>query len=323
MLVQSQRTKMMLDLCKVVERTGKRVLDMKPGAIHDTASEHGHQFSTVDDEANSALRRSISTTMSGFAGDIIEEADGRRAVSKKLKYPILVCDAVEGSTNTKRALAAEIPGRPIFGGTSVMVLEEEGLFSIVACAVYDFTSRSVYSAVRTEPGSFLAFLNRELIPQAKVQEARGDSQWYVVVPGYSHGNIQARCEVEEAIRRAGGWPTGGCRSSLQDLLNIVCNQVDGYVDLRALFSGGTKSSDEVLHPWDVGGILPVLDGLGFTITDEKGEGWQKRQFGEPLTLIAARPSLAQRVLEAVQGLSFVNPADEPAATVPMPPPQIG
>ncbi|MFH1354297.1 MAG: hypothetical protein ABIH36_03325 [bacterium] len=322
-LVQSQRTKTMLDLCRVARKTGDHVLSMGADDIHDTENVHGHQYSTADDVAASALRRVISEVMPDFTSDVVEEADGRRATGRELKYPIMVCDALEGSTNTKRALASKNRGRPIFGGTSAMVLERAELSSIVACAVYDFASKSVYSAVRTEPGSFLAFLNRELIPQAEVQEARGDSQWYAVVPGYSHGNVKARCEVEEAIQAAGGRTTGGCRSSLQDLLDMVSNQVDAYVDLRALFSGGTEGSDEVLHPWDVGGALPVLDGLGFTITDENGVGWQKRCFGEPLTLIAARPSLAKKVLEAVQTLSFLNLADRGSVTLPMPPPQIG
>jgi len=321
--VQSQRTEMMLDLCEVVKRTGSYVLGMPASTIIDTEEVGGHQFSTVDTRAGSALLECISAVMSGFVGDIVEEAEALRAASRGLNFPILVGDAVEGSTNTKRGLTAAI-SRPILGGTSVMVLENRELSSIVACAVYDFASRQVYSAVRAEPGSFLPFLDGKLIPQQEVRETRGDSQKYVVVPGYSHGNIKARCQVEEAIQAIGAWPTGGCRSSLQDLLNMLCNQIDGYVDLRALFPGGTHGRDEVLHPWDVGGILPVLDGLGFTITDENGVGWQKHCFGDPLTLIAARPSLAQRVLEAVRELPFVNlAADEAAKTFPMPTRRIG
>lgn len=102
LLVQSQRTKIMLDLCQVVRQTGECVLKMEARAIHDTTSEHGHQFSTADDVASSALREAIDVVMPYFTGDIVEEAEGRRATNKKLTFPVMVCDALEGSTNTKR-----------------------------------------------------------------------------------------------------------------------------------------------------------------------------------------------------------------------------
>jgi len=102
---------------------------------------------------------------------------------------------------------------------------------------------------------------------------------------------------------------GGTRSSAQDLLDIMCNSVDAYVDLRALFSSGAESRDEVLHIWDVGGVLPVLDGLGFLIADARQLGscrtWQSCNCWDPMALVVARPSAGHEIVEIVRSLPFV------------------
>ncbi len=135
---------------------------------------------------------------------------------------------------------------------------------------------------------------------------RGDTQVYAIVPGYSHSNVEARAQTERALLETGIRTTGGSRSSAQDMIDIICNQAEAYVDLRALFSGSSDTRDAVLHPWDVGGLLPVLDGLGFMITDAYGQSWQGCQFSDSLALVVTRPPLGERILNAISHLPFVS-----------------
>lgn len=325
LLSQPERLQCMLNLAEVVRQTGEFVLQLDRNSIFDTVQVRRHQFSTVDSEAGRKMRAAIAETMDSLLGTVLEESEitAQLIESGHLAYPLLVGDAVEGSTNAKRGLAAYIR-RPILSGTSAMVLEDPRLASVIASAFFDFASRSVFSSVRTEAGSFLAFLDNRIIPPSETLTTRGDSQIYAAVPGYSHGNVEARAAIERALLDGGIYTTGGTRSSAQDLLDMIGNQIDAYVDLRALFPGLTDSRDEVLHPWDVGGLLPVLDGLGFMITDVTGRNWQDFRFGDQLAIIVTRPALGQRILETIRQLPFVapQPADQPIISFSRPPAQL-
>lgn len=304
----------MLALCRIVRATGEGVLGLPPDQIYDTVVVDQHRFSSVDSIAGTQLRQHVASMLPHFPGTLMEECDIARLLNdaSAIKYPVLICDAVEGSTNTRRGLASRI-GRPIFGGTSIMVLENNLMASVIASAFYDFASRRVFSSVRGEPGSFFPFVDGGLISWEEVIEARGDSQPYAVVAGYSHNNILCRTHVEGSLLKHGIRATGGTRSSAQDLLDIVCNQVDAYVDLRALFPGSTDSQDEVLHIWDVGGLLPVLDGLGFVIVDHANRSWQDYKLGERFPLVVSRPSIAGAIRAAISELPFIA---EPAGEAP-------
>jgi len=307
----------MLQLCEAVQVTGEHVLQMRGDAIFDTVEQSSHQFSTVDGEGSNRLRSALTDIAEGIGGSIIEESDATRSLRENpnLAFPLFIADAVEGTTNAKRGLAAHFR-RPIHAGTSVMVLENSRLSSVVASAFFDFASGHVFSSVRAEPGTFLPFANGALIDRHTVLKSRGDSQLYAAVPGYSHRNIQERGLTEEVLAKAMFRTTGGSRSSAQDLIDVLCNQIDAYVDLRARFTGrSSDSQDEVLHSWDVGGILPVLDGAGFLISDETGNDWQLREFDEPLALIVARPNIRASILQAISSLPFLGMSDDESQTI--------
>lgn len=307
LLSQVERTQYMLQLSTAVRETGEHVLSMDREKIFDTVEVARHQFSTVDAEANSKLRIVLEREFQTFPGTVLEESDVPRArlEPRQLKYPILLCDAVEGSTNAKRGLAAYLR-RPILAGTLAMIVESEELCMIAASAFYDFVSQKVFSSVRAEMGCFLAFVDNQIIAQAHVVETKGDSHMYAIVPGYSHANVGARTEIEQKLLSANIESAGGSRSSAQDLVNLLCNQADAYVDLRTLFPGSTESRDEVLHTWDVGGLLPILDSVGFRITDITGQSWQRLHIWDRLAIVVARPTLQTRILDALSALTFVT-----------------
>ena len=326
LLSQTERTQYMLDLMRVVKETGDHVLNIDREKVFDTVEVARHQFSTVDAEANSRLRAILEMRMKMFPGTVLEESDIPRARLEpdRLKYPLLICDAVEGSTNAKRGLAAYMR-RPILAGTLAMVVEGEELSMIAASAFYDFSSRKVLSSVRTEAGCFLSFIDGQIIDQSFVLETKGDSHVYAIVPGYSHANVGARAAIESMLLTVGIESAGGSRSSAQDLVSIFCNQADAYVDLRALFPGSTEIRDEVLHTWDVGGLLPVLDSVGFRITDITGQSWQRLRIWDRMAIIVSRPTLQSRIVDVLKGLSFVSSlfAPETNNVINFPTPNIG
>lgn len=309
-LLPAERKRLMLQLIEVVRGTGKYVLRLKPDRIHDTVQESGHQFSTVDDEAAGVMLRLIAAEMRDFSGGVVEESKipGGIIDVAKLQFPCVVCDAVEGSTNAKRGLSATVR-RPIFAGTSAVILERPSLDSVVASAFYDFASGLILSSVRTEYGCFESFVDGKVLADENVLNMRGDSQDYVVVPEYSHDNLAAREEVVRALSEQGFHTIGGTRSSAQDLVNMLSNQVDAYVDLRAMFPAPKGHRDEVLHFWDVGALLPVLEGFGFTICDARRQGWMTHKCGERMVLVVARETLWDRVWSAVERVSFVSTSD--------------
>jgi fructose-1,6-bisphosphatase/inositol monophosphatase family enzyme len=298
-------------LVRIVRQTGEAVLQLGPHAVFDTVAVGHHYFSTVDSEASRLLRAAVAAIMKDMPITIVEEAEITQRTSsepREFNYPLLVGDAVEGSTNGKRGLTAMIQ-RPIRAGTSTMILENEQLSSIVASAFFDFASKQVFSAVRGERGSFIPFINEKVMSATDVVTTCGDSQFYAAVPGYSHSNIEARAQVERVLHNAHIYTTGGSRSSAQDLLDIAGNQIDAYVDLRACFPGTTDRCDAVLHPWDVGGLLPFLDGLGLLVVDPFNRSWQEYSFSDRLALIVARPDIGSSILEAIHRLPFVT--DQP------------
>ena len=152
----ADRAQLMDDLIQVVRLTGEHVLSMPEENIRDTIEDMGHPFSTVDDQASNKMRWCIEQCPNLCHYMILEESKIPRGVidTQEVQFPVIVCDGVEGSTNAKRGGAAHIK-RPIFAGTSAVILESSLLSSVVASAFYDFASGKVFSSVRGEPGMFL------------------------------------------------------------------------------------------------------------------------------------------------------------------------
>ena len=320
LMKQNLRLIHMFGMCEVVRKTGKVVLGMTRDQMHDTVEVDKHVFSNADAVAGSHLRSLVATCMSRFSGHLMEECDIARALRdrEELYYPLLICDAAEGSTNTKRGLAS-IVRRPILAGTSMVLIENKRMSTVAASAFYDFASDSVYSSVRGEAGSFMSFIDGKVQePGGRLVERYGDSQQYATVAGYSNNNIGCVADIIRVLQQSGIRWSGGTRSSAQDLLEILGNQVDCYVDLRALFPGNTDSRDETLHFWDVGGLLPFLDGLGYEICDHKGRPWQEFFLDEKLALIVCRPSMGKnKIVDAISQLRFVQEPDPTATVLPM------
>lgn len=321
LMKQEARVQLMFELAAAVKQTGLHILEVPGNQIFNTVVRAQHQFSSIDSGGSNMLRMALNPLADALAGRIVEEADSHILRNEQeLHYPLFIADAVEGSVNAKRGLKSPIR-RPIHAGTSVMVLENRDLSSIVASAFYDFASGKTFSSVRGQMGSFLSFVDGHLMNPDHSLSSENDNQHYIVVPGYSNSNLDARTNVERVLMEVGFSTTGGSRSSAQDLIDIATHQVDGYVDLRALYSDGSENRDEVLHTWDVGGVLPMLSGLGLRIVVIDGhetKDWQGHAFVKPLALVVARQDLMDRILERLRALPFLQQRGEREATVKFP-----
>ncbi len=317
-LSQKERTELMLKLCEVVRRTGQFVIGMNPSDVHYTQEEAGHQYSTADSQAAIMFRSYLADVVGTFPGSVIEEFElGRTSSDKVPIFPLCVFDAIEGSMSATRGLAARIK-RPLCAGVSALVLEQARLYSIAASAFYDFMTGSVFSSIRVEAGSFLAFQDGQLIRAETFWHSAQNSTFrpMAVAPCYSHDNVEEQAHIKRALLSAGFRVTEGCESSAQDLLNILSNRAEAYVDLRALFPGGKEQRDEVLKPCDVGGLLPVMDAVGYKITDAFGKNWQNHIIWDPLSLVLSTPALHLNILKTlVQQLPYLSGDVDDQSTV--------
>lgn len=307
---QPARLNYMSALCLAVAAAGKRLAEMEPSRITDTVQCSGHQFSTLDEQGKLILRQEIERYLGSICEAFMEESDIQLGVSEASGYPLVIGDAVEGSTNAKRSLSSVLGQklrRPILAGTSAMLLEGPKMSTTIATAFYDWASGDVISSVRAEVGFFIAFINNEVVFPKDAAVPPRDSQEYAIVPGYSHTNVRNRGEALEKLLAAGIRTDGETRSSAQDLLQVLIGQADAYVDVRELFTRTKEDRDQVLRAWDVGALLPVLDALGFITTNQHGQSWQEKSFGDSLTLIVARsPELWKKIRTAIDNLSWVR-----------------
>lgn len=326
-LLPSRRVEYMNRLGQIAQQVGERVLTMKRQEIANTIQVSGHWYSTVDDAARMTLRELTTRLLPGVS--LLEESDIPRGGlhHHDTQYPLLVGDAVEGSANATCGLASPFvlyARRPILAGTALMLLEREILDSIVATAFYDWSSQVLYSTVRAEHGAFFPFINQRIVLREETMEFVRLAQTFAIVPGYSHTNVHDRALVEEALLKIGIRTMGGSRSSAQDLLDLVWGRAVAYVDLRQLFRDSTQDRDEVLRAWDVGALLPFLDGLGFRITVEHGKkSWQECHFGESLALIiTCDGQIWRKVKDAICQLPFFDVGISEIVSVKIPPPPI-
>ncbi len=121
-----------------------------------------------------------------------------------------------------------------------------------------------------------------------------------MVVGYSNKERMKKALIEENILKFAN-EVGidvkiydGSRSSSVDVLNIIKNQFDAYVDPRALF----EDSGAMLYPYDIAGCLPIALGCGLEVFDNYGNPISSRG-NIPLTLVVARKGMKEIIVKAI------------------------
>jgi len=300
-----KKRRFLFALEKIARETGQKVLCCKKMEISDTHEYKGHESSTVDAYAREKMQSAIDTYLPDFEGIIRFELRpfSRSFLEKKdQKQPmVLIIDEIDGTTNTKRCLAANLDYRPV-AGVSIALSLSELLKDLVVGVFYTLDSGETFSSFRMEK-EFLSFRNNVLMDPSEIAQRRGDSKKRILVVGYSNSHRKKKGEVEQALFDDKFTVYDGCRASSMDIINIIRNAYDAYIDLRTYWSTRNEKGEEkeaMLQVYDVAGVIPVVEGCGLVATDALGEPWERYGLDDSIPLVIARPDIHSDILRVIK-----------------------
>jgi fructose-1,6-bisphosphatase/inositol monophosphatase family enzyme len=315
----SELSKIRMKYLHILENVAKNVakkIDDYGGKVYDTLHKRGHEESILDIKAYEWMTGSLEEEMrilkdsEKFKGQFLYELREVQDVEKKkgdnLVKGVMIIDEIDGTTNTKRAKASLFKYGPR-ACVSVSLGDSTDLGSILVGVVHDLHNNNTFSGVRfleNIPKSFIAFCDGMRLNPYDFFEKKGDECNRIMVVGYSNTERIKKAKIEEAIIGIDGKKKeyrvyDGSRSSANDILNIIKNQYDAYVDPRALW----QDSGAMLEPYDVAGIIPIAYGCGLEVCDIFGEPIEDYVQGKPLTLIIARNNeLKNKIVNSLKPL---------------------
>jgi len=303
-----QKRTFLYALERVAREVGQHVLSLRKLDICDTHDYKGHESSTIDSCARDFMQTCLERHLPEFEGKVRFEL---RPITKSLMEKeehvdlVLIIDEIEGTTNTKRCLASAFDEYRPQAVISLALSLSDSLKDVVASVVYTLDLGETFSALRVEGDKFLAFLNQKLIDPELVIHTRGDSRRRVLVIGYSNSHRLKKGELEQTIYDQGFRVYEGCRASGMDMVNLIRNQTDAYIDLRRFWStkgSSGKEKEAMLEVYDCAGVLPIAEGCGLVVTDAEGNSWHDYQLNDAIPLVVARPDIHPKILETIQPL---------------------
>lgn len=293
----------MFVLDDVTRDVGRKILDYN-GHIEDTRHVRGHEESNIDILAYEWIQGAL------------EKNFGRLPESKRFRGKyffelhelqdfgddsglIIRADEIDGTTNTKRCKASEFSYTPN-ATVSIAICNGPGLDCVEVGSVYDMKNGCVFSGMKVD-SNYVAFCDRRILDPMDFTEKKGDSSTRIMVVGYSNKERKKKAEIEQAILESD--KTGkdfriydGSRSTSFDIISIIKNQYDAYIDPRAMWPG----SGAMLYTYDVAGVLPVAMGCGLEVSDIHGNHLGKyEKKDDALTLIVARKGLSEKIGRAI------------------------
>jgi len=299
----------MFALENVVKEVAEGILEYK-GPVSDIKHIKGHEESSIDLLAYKLMMGSLEKHLGSFPdekrfrGKYLFELHELQDIEKikkdkSGKKGVLRIDEIDGTTNTKRSKASIFHYDPI-ASVSIAMCEDESMGSIIIGTVYDMHNRNIFSGIRVND-EYMAYCDRHLLDPKNFEKKMGDTSTRIMVIGYSNRERLKKAQIEEAILNAD--PTGkdfriydGCRSTTNDILNILRNQYDAYIDPRALWPG----SGAMLYPYDIAGVIPIALGCGLEISDIYGNSIEKYNGNDPLSIIVARKGLKDVLVEILK-----------------------
>lgn len=305
-LTVAQKRVFLSALEEIVRDVGGHILTQRKGEISDIYDYKGHESSTIDAFAREKMQSALDRHLPDFEGIIRFEL---RSYSKSLietekHNPLaLIIDEIDGTTNTKRCLAAHLEYRPL-ALISVALSLSESLKDLAAGAVYTLDQGEIFSAFRAED-EFLTFFNRRLVLPKDIIHTRGDSKKRVLVIGYSNSHRLKKGELEQILYNNKFKVYEGCRASGMDIVNILRNYADAYIDLRSYWSTKSETGEEkeaMLQIYDVAGVIPIALGSGLKATDAEGKSWENYNLMDTIPLVVARPDIHQSILNIIRPL---------------------
>jgi len=291
-----------------VREAGGAILNYK-GPIVDTGYELGHETSTIDEYARittlDRLESNFRKMGLKFEGLYDFELGSLRTVPKSTgplgEQPLVLdMDEIDGTTNTKRAIAARILAPHINyapkAGVCIALLESRNLGSILASAFYSFSYDATFSGIKTEE-TFTAYMDDVYLCRHKFSKPLGDDRYRIIVADYSNKNQIGIGMIRQALVKSKKFARvyGGCRSSSMDIIDIVLNQYDAYIDLRALW----EDSGAMLQAFDVVAVVPVALGAGLEISDIEGRFLDNYTHDSSIPLVVGRPGIKDEILGVI------------------------
>jgi len=282
----------MFALEDVAREVGQNILNYK-GPVEDTKHIRGHEESSIDLFAYTTMIGSLEKHLASFTKEdrfkgeyLFELHELQDLVSEKERgsvLRVLRIDEIDGTTNTKRQIASLFDYNPN-SAVSIALCQDESMGSIEVGVIYDLHNNNTFSAMHVDD-SYVSFCDRKILNPNDFEEKKG--------------------EIEQAILAAD--PTkkdfriyDGCRSTAIDIISILRNQFDAYIDPRALWKG----SGAMLYQYDIAGVIPIAYGCGLEISDIYGnpiDSYSGRN--EPLSIIIARKGLKERFVEALKPIA--------------------
>lgn len=215
----------------------------------------------------------------------------------------ITLDPCDGSTNYQAYLDAPERYRSFLPkpDTGISIAAQIDGDPRYACSVAtDVQTGTMYSAYRTNDDYVCRIDDREV--DGALFRATRTGAPRINVPFYSHADVGLMARVTAALHDRFGthqvYP-GRSRASIVDLIRMLAGDCDAMVDIRALAPGGGAT----LRPWDVCGMIPFLEGIGWYLSDEDGRPVSWRAYDQPVCLIVARAGELHRgILDVVRGL---------------------
>ena len=293
------KRKLTRKLAEVAEEAGIAVLNSKI-KIEDTHEYKQHEESSIDIVARTAVIKGLEEKIPHLQGNLKFELlpYGKILVEKDDKAidANLLIDEIDGTTNTKRAMASSLEVVPK-AGVCIALSTGDQFSDLQIGVIYTLDTKEVFAGVRIEDDIFYAFKNKEIIYPEDVCKMRGDSKYRVLVTKYSNSKRLEIAEIEQALWDVGYRPYEGCRSSSMDILDIARNEFDAYVDIRALFP---ENCGAQLQAYDVAAVIPIALGLGLEVSDVFGNSWQSYNEDSVLPLVVCRKEIFKPLMEAIK-----------------------
>ncbi len=290
---------------RIVKESGEEILAQRGTKIFDTADYKGHESSNIDTYARERVQAALDRHLPELEGIVRFEL---RPFSKTLietdehQPLVLIIDEIEGTTNTKRCLAAALEHLPL-ALVSLALSASESLKDLVLGAVYTFDQGEVFSALCVSDDNFLTFRNGQVIQTSSVASTKGDSRKRILVVGYSNSHRVKKGGVEQALYNKKMKVYDGCRASGMDIINLLRNGTDAYIDLRRYWSTKDEQGEEkeaMLQVYDIAGAIPIAEGCGMKVTDAEGRSWREYNLGDTIPLVVARPDIHQLILDTIK-----------------------
>jgi transcriptional regulator with XRE-family HTH domain/fructose-1,6-bisphosphatase/inositol monophosphatase family enzyme len=311
----------LLNIQKIVAIVGVDILNFGKSKIADVQlTGHGHASSTIDHVAKTTMVSAFSDVYESSAsilgqwvlrlvfedGFTIAAAAGYTPTEDEIRTcPFAIIDEIDGTTNAKRAVASHLEFNRPKSAITIALLSNPHSTCIEVGAVYAMDDNVTFSGLYAD-GGYAAYRDGRDIEVGSCETHRGDSKLRLIVPCYSnrHHDECARLQtsVEDGVAKGKCETYGGCRSSTMDVIDIIRNQYDAYIDCRALWTTQKElMTNSVLRLYDVAAVLPIAKGADLAVVFPDGRDFSLEGLvsDSPISIVIGRPMAVAEILDAI------------------------